>query len=489
VAQSGRTTDYRQDDETWWQIAGAEGVHVAEVEYDRSAGIYSTDIAVRVEDCDGAFLGVLKVVLNIEEAIKVIDEAQGKGLAEEQKPDAFKLLTRDGRVIYSTGEFDLFEDASASIPAEILGGEEIVPVGIFENRDERMGDLLCAFARSTGHRDFEGLGWILVLQHEKEKIHAPIAALRARIWWASVIAALLGLALGWLVSSSISRRIVRLQRGAEIIGHGSFDYKVGSEETDEVGQLSRAFEEMATNLKAITASRDDLNREIAVREQVEERLRRSRDESEGLLLNILPKPVADRLKHFEGAIADRFDDVTILFADIVGFTRLATHIPAIELVGILNEIFSGFDRLAERHGLEKIKTIGDTYMVVGGLPVPRVDHAEAVAAMALDMREALARLNEEKDWSFSIRVGIHSGPVVAGIIGVKKFSYDLWGDTVNTASRMEKYGLPDCIQVTERTYERLRESFEFEERGAIQVKGLGELTTYLLTGRRPGSRD
>jgi class 3 adenylate cyclase len=150
---------------------------------------------------------------------------------------------------------------------------------------------------------------------------------------------------------------------------------------------------------------------------------------------------------------------------------------------MLNVIFSEFDQLAEQHGLEKIKTIGDAYMVVAGLPTPRADHAQAIAEMALDMQEAIAQYNVETGQAFKIRIGINSGPVVAGVIGIKKFSYDLWGDTVNIASRMESQGLPGFIQVTRVTYERLRDQFLFEERQPIQVKGKGEMTTYLLAGR------
>jgi CheY-like chemotaxis protein/class 3 adenylate cyclase len=211
-----------------------------------------------------------------------------------------------------------------------------------------------------------------------------------------------------------------------------------------------------------------------------------RQKSERLLLNILPKPIADRLKLGEDIIADSFAEVTVLFADIVNFTPLSAHMSPTELVVLLNEIFSTFDDLAEQHGLEKIKTIGDAYMVVGGLPTSRPDHAEAIADMALDMKKSIAQFNVECGEPLNIRVGINTGPVIAGVIGTKKFSYDLWGDTVNTASRMESRGLAGHIQVTAATYERLQDKYLFEERGTIQVKGKGEMTTYLLTGRKTG---
>lgn len=208
------------------------------------------------------------------------------------------------------------------------------------------------------------------------------------------------------------------------------------------------------------------------------------EKSERLLLNILPKPIADRLKQGQSVIADSFAEVTVLFADIVGFTRLSAHMSPTELVVLLNGIFSTFDRLAERHRLEKIKTIGDAYMVVGGLPTPRADHAEAISEMALDMQREIVQFKVENGEPLHLRIGIHTGPVVAGVIGTRKFSYDLWGDTVNTASRMESHGLSGGIQVTATTYECLRDKYLFEERGVIQVKSKGEMMTYFLLGRK-----
>ena len=215
-------------------------------------------------------------------------------------------------------------------------------------------------------------------------------------------------------------------------------------------------------------------------------IKREQERSEQLLLNILPAEIAERLKRDEGIIADSFADVTVLFADIVGFSELAACIAPTSLVASLNEIFSRFDRMAERHGLEKIKMIGDAYMAVAGLPTPRADHAEAVAEMALDIQREITQFSAEGGRTFSMRIGIDCGPVVAGVIGIKKFSYDLWGDTVNTASRMESHAPVGCIQVTAATCERLRDKYLFEAREPIQVKGKGEMRTYILTGRKEG---
>ena len=214
-------------------------------------------------------------------------------------------------------------------------------------------------------------------------------------------------------------------------------------------------------------------------------LQREEELSEQLLLNVLPAPIATRLKQHEDVIADGFPDVTVLFADLVDFTRRSQHSRPQEVVQVLDELFSTFDQLTRRHGLEKIKTIGDAYMVAGGLPDPRPDHAEAVAELALAMREEVARRSDPSGRPLQVRIGIDTGPVVAGVIGQDKFSYDLWGDTVNTASRMESTGVAGCIQVTTRTYQRLRDRYRFQRRGLVAVKGKGEMVTWFLVGGTP----
>jgi adenylate cyclase len=213
-------------------------------------------------------------------------------------------------------------------------------------------------------------------------------------------------------------------------------------------------------------------------------LRSEQERSENLLLNILPGSIAQRLKTSPETIADQFTAASVLFTDVVDFTPRSERLPAAEVVGILDRLFSHFDGLAERYGLEKIKTIGDCYMVAAGVPVPRPDHARILALLALDMVEATRSGGAIGDLGLELRVGINSGPVVAGVIGRKRFLYDLWGDAVNTASRMESQGTPNRIQITRATYELIKDEFVCERRGTVPVKGKGEMETWYLAGRR-----
>jgi adenylate cyclase len=220
------------------------------------------------------------------------------------------------------------------------------------------------------------------------------------------------------------------------------------------------------------------------RDKARAALEREQARSEALLLNILPPPIAERLKAGHQTIADGYAEATILFADLVGFTHLATTVTPEQLVEMLNRLFSRFDELSGLYGVEKIKTIGDAYMACAGVPIARRDHAEAIAEMALAMRDAVDAHNREFHSMLQIRIGINTGPVVAGVIGLKKFIYDLWGDTVNLASRMESQGIPNHIQVSAATWECLHDRYEFEPRGAIEVKGMGHILTYFLKGRK-----
>jgi class 3 adenylate cyclase/ActR/RegA family two-component response regulator len=202
-----------------------------------------------------------------------------------------------------------------------------------------------------------------------------------------------------------------------------------------------------------------------------------------LMLNILPKPIADRLKRGESNIAGNYPEVTVLFSDLVGFTKMSSQKSAGDLVKLLNDLFSRFDRRAESLGLEKIKTIGDAYMAVGGLPIPRSDHADICAEMALGMFDDLTEFNKQYDADLAMRVGLNTGPVVAGVIGFTKFSYDLWGNTVNTASRMESTSISGRIQISTSTRDSLSSAFIIEERELMECKGLGLIMTYFLNGK------
>jgi adenylate cyclase len=206
-----------------------------------------------------------------------------------------------------------------------------------------------------------------------------------------------------------------------------------------------------------------------------------RARSERLLENMLPAAIAERLKRGATTIADGHDSVTVLFADIVGFTTLSGGMQPVDVVIMLNAIFSKFDELARSHGLEKIKTIGDAYMVVGGIPAPLENHAQVVASMALAMRDELRKLDE----SLAIRIGLHTGPGVPGVIGTSKYSYDLWGDTVNTASRMESHGAAGEIHMSQACRVELGDAFAVEDRGPIEIKGKGPMRTFWL--RSPSS--
>ncbi len=265
------------------------------------------------------------------------------------------------------------------------------------------------------------------------------------------------------------------QRGFFTQEHLRLFTTLASMTASRLGQLRAQQEILALN--------QGLERRIAERTR---ELLEANQQSERLLLNVLPRPIAERLKRGERFIAERFESVTVLFADLVGFTRWSAAIPPEQAVAFLSRVFTAFDALTARHGLEKIKTIGDAYMVVAGVPTPREDHRETMARMALEMLAAVERMKREEGGGLDVRLGMHSGPVVAGIIGTQKFAYDLWGDTVNTASRMEAHGVPGRLQITESTWVALRDRFDFEPRGEVDIKSLGRLKTWLLVGEREG---
>jgi class 3 adenylate cyclase len=232
----------------------------------------------------------------------------------------------------------------------------------------------------------------------------------------------------------------------------------------------------------------DSYRKQRIIEAQQKTIERERERADNLLYNVLPAAIAERLKHDPARIAEHFDQVTVLFGDIAGFTPMSAEMSPQDLVATLDELFTAFDEIAQRHGLEKIKTIGDAYMAVGGVPTPRADHAQAAARMALEMRDLVAERRFLETRQLRMRIGIHSGPAVAGVIGRKKFIYDLWGDTVNTASRMESHGAPGEIQVTDATRAALGEGWLLEERGTSEIKGKGPMRTWWLKGSAPIAR-
>lgn len=215
-------------------------------------------------------------------------------------------------------------------------------------------------------------------------------------------------------------------------------------------------------------------------------LEAAQDLADQLLYNVLPRQIAARLKQTPGTIAQAYESASILFADIVGFTPLSNQISPTEMIELLNQIYSHFDMLVEKYGVEKIRTLGDNYMVASGVPTPRPDHAQALSHLALDMLDYCEQLGSTQDEKLQLRIGINSGPLIAGVIGNKKFQYDIWGDAVNTASRMESHGEAGKIQVTQATANLLKDEFILKSRGPIDVKGKGRMKTWFLTGRKEG---
>ena len=309
----------------------------------------------------------------------------------------------------------------------------------------------------------EGLHWAIVSQMALSEALKPVGAMGKMFGWWGMGLLLVTVAGAWLMTRQILHPVNALVGAATRVAAGDLTAQVKWDWKDELGVLSDTFNSMTKNIREKTAVIEQKNRE-----------------NEELLLNILPAEIGARLKGGEHEIADNFADVTVLFGDIVGFTTLSSSTPAKRIVDMLNGIFRLFDEAASELGIEKIKTIGDCYMAVCGLPQPCSDHADRMARMAIRMMEAVKQYNHERGTSLQLRIGINSGPVVAGVIGSSKFIYDLWGDTVNLASRMESTGVPGEIQVTRSVYERLKGKFDLENRGVIQVKGKGEIETFLL---------
>jgi class 3 adenylate cyclase len=291
----------------------------------------------------------------------------------------------------------------------------------------------------------------------------------------------LGIFIGWFFTSIIIRPIQLLMAANDGVSKGNYTMQVEITSHDEVGLLSESFNDMVDKIRRQQEALMDYSRtlEDKVRKRTAQ-LAAEKAKSDTLLLNILPVSIADRLKKNEATIADSYDNVTVLFSDLVGFTQFsAKHTPN-ELVYKLNILFSKFDDLLDDFQIEKIKTIGDALMLVSGAPKRFKDHAIEMAHMAFRMYDELAAFNHEYGESLGLRIGIHTGPVVAGVMGKKKFTYDLWGDAVNTASRMESHGIPGIVHISDATYQQVKGTFPVECRGEIDVKGKGKMTTYIL---------
>ncbi|WP_333259326.1 adenylate/guanylate cyclase domain-containing protein [Microcoleus sp. S13_C5] len=343
------------------------------------------------------------------------------------------------------------------------------------------------FVQVDPFRDSKGIDWLVVVTIPEADFMEQINANTQTTILLCLATLILAILLGILTARRIIRPVERITTASEAIAGGNLNQQVEVSSIVELGKLANVFNDMTKQLKDSLDALHLANEELEARvEQRTGELRQEKERSDQLLLNILPAEIADRLMRTNESPAEHFEEATILFADIVGFTTISARIEPMQLVAGLNQIFSAFDQLTEKYGLEKIKTIGDAYMVVGGLPVSRSDHAEAIANMALDMHAYMQDVQNIFGESLQIRIGINTGPVIAGVIGIKKFIYDLWGDAVNIASRMESHGKPGYIQVTDATYLKLQNKYLLEPRGTIEVKGRGEMMTYWLLGRRGG---
>ncbi|NJK99974.1 MAG: HAMP domain-containing protein [Spirulinaceae cyanobacterium SM2_1_0] len=457
--------------------AGLAAPSITPVERNRAVvGSQSTlAISQPLTNADNTVIGVLVVEVHPEGLSQIVNEPDGLGLSGKS------YLVNRRRQLVAGMHFEGDESPIIDSPgiAKTLAGSE-------------GGALYADYGGQPviGYtRWLEPLELVLLVEIDQREAFLPARHLASGIFLVGATSVVLLTGAVYLLAKQITRPILAIKAAAIKVAAGDFQQTAPVLTEDEVGVLAKAFNRMTERLRDLYVVTEQ---KLVQLELAEISLHRSlkdleieQAKSERLLLNTLPSAIAQRLRQGESVIAEQFEAVSVLFADIVAFTRLSARLSPPALVQVLNAIFSEFDQLSEAYGLEKIKTIGDAYMVVGGLPEPRADHAQAIAAMAIAMQTAIQRFNRETGENFSIRIGIHSGAVIAGVIGIRKFSYDLWGDTVNVASRMESQGLPGKIQVTDVTYALLCDRFEFEPRGAIQVRGRGEMQTYFLVGRKP----
>jgi class 3 adenylate cyclase len=316
---------------------------------------------------------------------------------------------------------------------------------------------------SWGPVHVSGVNWALIAKIDSSEAFAPVRRLERDLMIVGAIALLVVIVTGAWLSRSLLGPLRELTAGVKRFAAGDTAAHVPVRTRDEIGQLCTAFNSMIDEISEKNVVIENKNRE-----------------NEELLLNVLPAPIANRLRGGEQGIADGFAEVTVAFADLVGFTAMSSEMPPANVVALLNGLFTRFDDAAHELGIEKIKTVGDAYMAVCGMPVPVPDHAERMVRMAIRMVHITREHAMEHHVEMKLRVGINSGPVVAGVIGKSKYIYDLWGDTVNLASRMESGGMPDTIQVTRSVYDKLKDEFVFESRGSIEVKGKGSVEAWLL---------
>lgn len=428
-------------------------------------------ISTPLGDARGQVVAVLAVHLNLEQMDRIVTERVGLGRSgTSYLVDAYNAFVsgdRFGKEDYPRGVHS--EGIDKAINQQDGGGlypdyAGVPVIGYSRWVDELQVALLVEITQAEAFRPARQLAWGIFLVGS-----GSVLLVMGGAYWLSL---------------QITRPIVAIKDAAIRVANGDFQQMAPVMTDDEVGVLARAFNQMTERLQDLYTGWEEKVMqlelaEMSVRKSLQE-LEVEQARSERLLLNTLPSAIAKRLKVGESVIAEHYEQVTVLFADLVNFTQVAERMPPKRLVEVLNEIFSEFDQLSDRHALEKIKTIGDAYMVVGGLPEPNPHHAETVAAMALDMMTVLQSFNARTGETLKLRIGIHSGSVVAGVIGMKKFTYDLWGDTVNLASRMESQGEAGQIQLSPVTYGLVKARFDCAPRGPIEVKGKGEMITYFL---------
>ncbi|MDI1286473.1 MAG: adenylate/guanylate cyclase domain-containing protein [Reyranella sp.] len=452
--------------------------------YAPSRGAPTAFMAAPVFDRD-VLIGILVAQLSIQEIDNVVtgnrrwrqDGFGDTGEAYIVGPDR---LVRSGlRAFYenpeqyfaelkSGGELDENIDAIRRYGTPVLHQRvltEAARAGLagIEGEGEIFGYRRIPTLASWGPLAIAGTNWALIAKVDTAEAFAPIYKLQRDLTIVGGLALLVVLATGAWLSRALLGPMRDLTVGVSRFAAGDYQTKVPIRTDDEIGALCVAFNNMVDELRGKNLIIENKNRE-----------------NEALLLNVLPAPIANRLRDGEQGIADGFADVTVAFADLVGFTQMSSDMAPEKVVTLLNGLFTRFDEAAHQLGIEKIKTVGDAYMAVCGMPVSVPDHAERMVRMAIRMVHITREHALEHHVTMKLRVGINSGPVVAGVIGKSKYIYDLWGDTVNLASRMESGGIPDGIQVTRPVYEKLKDEFVFEARGAIEVKGKGSVEAWLL---------